>query len=207
MNIAVAPLPQFLPYALNFFEAHAISPDVAVGAGVVQRGMSLLYPVATADGTFKRTRRLDEEGRTFQPRGVPLAAWWPLGRPQLCPIAFAVEGESDALAACSALARTPVSGLAEFAVCSLPGTSFPLGRLVEELVRVECAFAYLAFDGDEAGRKLTRRAESTLIAAGIRTADLGIRDGDLSGLLAVEAPKDRGKRFAEMLLDVEAGSR
>lgn len=194
------------PPALNYFASHAIDPSFAARAGVAERGASLVFTVTTERGSFQRTRRLNGRGpaKVLQPRGQSLEVWWPLHRPMYAPTVLLVEGESDALAALSALAATPVRQLAGFEVGALPGTGFPLGRVVEELRGMEARFAYLAFDADDAGRKLTRRLRLALDQVGVRTAQLAIPDGgDLSDVLAAVAPEHRGERFADLLLEAE----
>lgn len=193
--------------ARRFFAERAISPAVAAKVGVAERDGSLVFTVGTLAGdSFQRTRRLAGAGPTkvLQPRGRPLEIWWPRRRPIVAPTVLLVEGETDALAAQSAMAVTPIRQLAGFEVGALPGTGFPVDRAVEDLRAMEARFVYLAFDADDAGRKLTRKLTAALDLAGMRTAPLAIPDGqDLSDVLAAEHPERRGERFADLLLEAE----
>ena len=191
-------------------EKHAITPAVAARAGVVEREGSLVFTVTAEDGhAFERVRPLAPgPAKVFQPKGEPLAKWWPLGQPMYAPTVLLTEGASDTLAALSALATTPVRRLAGFDVAALPGTGFPIERVVPSLRAMECRFAYTAFDGDEAGAKLTRRLSLALDLAGIRSAALPVSSGhDLGemltaltlasrGVLRGDADEGRGRRPA-----------
>jgi hypothetical protein len=142
----------------------------------------------------------------LQPPGQRLEVWWPLGRPEYAPALLLTEGEADALAAISALAARPVAALPEYAVGALPGTGFPVKRLVAELRQAEARFVYLAFDADPAGFRLTRRVGWELDPAGIRVAPLAILEGhDLAETLAAVEPARRGKRLEMLLREAEAG--
>jgi hypothetical protein len=90
-------------HALSYLDAHAIDPRVATAAEVTERGGALVYPYAPRHGaTFERTRPLNGK-RTYQPKDTPLVPWWPLGVPQEAKLALVCEGESDALAALTAV--------------------------------------------------------------------------------------------------------
>lgn len=194
--------------AQRFFEQRGISTAVAARAGVAERDGSLVFTVATAEGSFQRTRRLSGgPAKVLQPTGQPLAVWWPLGRPLHAPTVLLTEGESDALAALSALAQEPIGALPPHAVASLPGCGYPVDRLAGELRDMETSFAYFAFDADDPGRKLTRKASAALDLASIRSASLAIREGrDLADELARVPESLRGERFAWMLIDAHSAA-
>ena len=204
-NDEVPSMTGYSPAGERLFASRAILPAVAARAGVAERDGMLVFTVATKSGSsFQRTRRLGGGGRVLQPRGQSLEIWWPRQRPMYAPTVLLVEGESDALAALSALAVTPIRQLAGFEIGSLPGTGLPVDRIVEELREMETRVAFTAFDGDDAGRKLTRRLSAALDLAGISTARLAIPDDrDLADLLVAEPPERRGERFAELLLAAE----
>lgn len=187
--------------ALAYFLGHAISANVATRCDVVERAGELVFPIRRSDGTyFERRRSLDGGPKVRQPAGEPLSLWWPLSPPALARTVFLVEGESDALSALSAWILAWPPELEAYAIGALPGTGFPVERVVEELTRIETISALLAFDGDDAGRRLTRKMRAALDLAGIRSLPLAIPDGlDLSDVLASEPPATRGTRFSELL--------
>lgn len=209
MSVATARQP-WSSSVLNYFASHAISPRLAANLGVAERDRSLIFTVATETGSFRRTRRLNGCGpaKVLQPRGQSLELWWPRWRPELARTVLVVEGESDALAAASALEAGPPTPFDELPIAALPGCGFPVRRLVEELVRVECRFAYFALDADEAGRKFTRSACRALDFTGIHTAVLSLPEGaDLADVAAAKAPDDRAAWMVELLLAGEGGAR
>ena len=175
-----------------------------------QRGSKLMFPYAALDGsTFERTRSLNGSGPTKvrQPPGVPLVAWWPRGRPSEPPeAAFVAEGETDALAALSAVREAPaVAGLDGLAVIAVPGASYPAKRLGEELVAVGSPRTYLAADADKAGREFAERAVSALREAGVPALRIELPDGsDVADLLA--AADDPGDALANLLADAQAAA-
>lgn len=134
----------------------------------------------------------------LNPKGKPLAAWWlreAAGPPVVC------EGETDALAALSALKGAPKRiGFRGLAVVSVPGASYPAARLVEELRgRPE---AWLIGDGDDAGRRFATKASAALIDAGIRPIVVELPEGtDLADHLVAMPAAERGDRFAHLLAD------
>ena len=201
----------YSPAADGYFKSHAIDPAVAARLGVAERDASLGFTVRRPGGcgSFQRTRPLGGvAAKVLQPRGQRLELWWPAGPPEFAPVVLLAEGEGDVLAALSALVQEPIAALPEHAVGALPGTGFPVERVVEEMRRIECAFCYTCFDADEAGRKLTRRLSAALDLSRIRSASLPIRaDRDLADELARVPASLRGQRFAGMLLAAESSGR
>jgi putative DNA primase/helicase len=175
---------------LAYFAAHSIDPAVAQAVGVTGANGAIHYPCIDDAGVFERVRALGASV-TRQPKGRPLCCWWPAGRPDTpAEKVLVAEGESDALAALTATHRAshPVAQeiLAELAVIAVPGASFPVDRLVDELQRVGAGRAILAPDADRAGDGFATRAAEALAAAGIATARLPLPEGrDLADLLGV----------------------
>ena len=176
--------------ALEYFVAHAIDPAVAHAAGVSGSNGAIHYPYVDAAGPFERVRQLDGDVKTRQPKGRGLCCWWPAGRPGRAERVFVTEGESDALAALTALAGDTSHAaagevLAGLAVVCVPGASFPADRLAAELREVDAKVAILASDADEAGDKFARRVSGELRAAGFATGRLALASGcDLADQLA-----------------------
>lgn len=195
----------YSPAAMRYFTDHGISPALAGRLGVAERD-GLVFTVCRPNGgSFQRVRPLGGRTRVLQPKGEPLRIWWPASPPEYVSVVFLAEGEGDALAALTALEQEPIAALPEFAVGALPGASMPVERIVAELRRVECTFAYLAFDADEAGRKLARRLGAALDLCGIRSTSLPIRDGrDVADELAAAPTSLRGRRLGSLLLDAQS---
>ncbi len=196
----------YSPAAMGYFADHAISSALAGRLGVAERDGGLVFTVRRPDGgSFQRVRPLGGRTRVLQPKGEPLRIWWPARPPEYVPVVLLAEGEGDALAALTALEQEPIAALPEFAVASLPGASMPVERIVAELQRIECKFAYLAFDGDEPGRKLARRLSAALDLCRIRSISLPIRaHRDLADELAAVPESLRGRRLGSLLLNAES---
>lgn len=179
--------------AQRFFAARAIDPIAARGVGVRFNGHELLYPNG-------RRRILTGNGGHVQPKGQTLAAWWLRsgpGTPVVC------EGESDALAALSALkASPPIAGLRDAPVVALPGCAFPADRLIASLRGRRQAF--LIYDADDAGRRAQAKMAEALGRKGIRPLAVELPDGmDLAEWLRSIPAEERGDRFADVLVDWE----
>jgi hypothetical protein len=199
MTVATA-RPSWSETARGYFAARGINPRLAAAVGVRERSLSLVFPVRGEGEPFQRVRQLTGAAKVLQPRGRPLTVWWPRGRPEYASTVLLVEGESDALAAMSALASHPVSDLPGYAVAALPGASFPVDRIADDLRAMESTFVYSAFDADAPGRKLTNRVRWALDEAGILLAPIAIPDGqDLAEVLAAVEPQTRGQRLADLL--------
>lgn len=203
-----APVFSWSMRALAYFESHAIDPHLAAALGVAERDDSLVFTVRTEEGSFQRTRPLDgSPTKVLQPPGQFLAVWWPRGRAEYAQTVLVVEGESDALSAATVLAGGPLGPFNELPIAAIPGTGFPAGRLAAELRRVECEFAYLAFDADDAGRCCTRRVRHALDLARIRSAPVSLSDGaDLADAAAAVPKAERGEWMASLLLDAEGAN-
>lgn len=192
--------------ALAYLEARAIDPDVAAAVGVRVEGESIAFPYRTLDGSrFVRVRELNgSRVKVRQPQGVPLTLWAPTpagGRiaAMLC------EGESDGLAALSAIPGAPCDTLGDLAVFALPGTGMPPERAVAELKAAGVQQVWLALDADDAGRAYRERLVPLLIAAGIKPFPVELPEGsDLADVLAPIPAAERGTWLANAVLDAEA---
>jgi hypothetical protein len=171
--------------ALAFFRSRAISPEIAVECGVTEHNGALHYPNVSEDGTpFCRERPLRGRG-TRQPRGVPLMPWWPGGTSPRSVAAIVTEGESDALAALTAIRVSRSRAIKGIAVVSVPGTGFGADKLAKHLVACGIETAWLAFDADDAGRAANENAARALAHRHIRARVLRLPQGmDLAECLA-----------------------
>jgi hypothetical protein len=198
----------YSPQVLAYFAAHAIDPAVAEAVGVTGHGDRIAYPYADASGRYERTRQLAVDAKTRQPRGCPLAVWWPGGRPDRAETVLVVEGESDALAALTAAgdASLPPAAADIFGsvrVAAVPGASFPTDRLAVELVGLGVKRAILAPDADAAGDRFAERAAEALLMAGVASARLPLPEGcDLADFLS-DAGADRGGWLASAIADLD----
>jgi Toprim-like len=192
----------FSEAALSYFAERAIAPGLATTVGVRERDGKLFFPNTAADGSsYYRERSLNGSGpvKVKQPAGQPLKLWWPLGRPQN-DSALVCEGESDLLAALEPLSDC---AYAEIEAAAIPGTGFPLKRLAEQLAEAGIATAFLALDGDEAGRSYAERAVAALEELGIVALPLGLEAGtDLADNLV--RAKDRARWLNNALAGAEA---
>lgn len=196
----------FSAEALAYFAKRAIDPKIAAAVNVAERPGEIVFPYRAPDGAmFQRARSLNGGTKVRQPQGVPLAAWLPVSR-EGTPII--TEGESDALAALSALARSPeAAGLRELPVVAAPGTGCPAERVVAAVKSCGSGGAFLALDADEAGRKYADKLAAALREAGIRPTPLELPDGlDLAAWLAGLPEDERGERFASALIDAESSA-
>ena len=190
--------------ARDYFDAHAIAPELAATVGVHERAGQLRFPCAAADGlTYYRERSLNGgPAKVKQPPGRPLALWWPLGRPRRAEAVLVSEGESDALAALEPLSESRFGALE---VVAIPGAGFPPKRLAEQLAEAGVREAFLAFDGDTAGRAYAAKAAAALGAAGISSIVVDLEDGtDLAENLA--QAEDRTRWIENALADAEAAA-
>jgi Protein of unknown function (DUF3631)/Toprim-like len=193
----------FSDRALGYFVSHGIDPAVAAEVGVSERGDSLIFSCADAAGAFERVRPLgDGPAKVRQPRGRQLVCWWPDGRPGTATQVLVCEGESDALAALSAIrASRGIAGeiLADVQVVAVPGASFPVARLVDELRQLGTQRAILGADADAAGEKFTAAAGHALRAAGIEAPRLPLPAGrDLADELAAHGPEWLASSLADL---------
>jgi hypothetical protein len=182
--------------AREYFRSHAIDPEVAASVGVYQDGGEIVYP-------GDRRRSLNGGAKVKGPAGKPLVPWWASGRPEGEAMTLVTEGESDALAALSALPHAPpAAGLGDLPVVAIPGTGFPPARLADELAAVGCRQAWLAFDADDAGRSYTEKAIEALRARRIRPFPVELPEGsDLADCLA--AADEPGEWIANVLFDTD----
>jgi hypothetical protein len=171
--------------AVAFFRSRAISPEVAVECGVTESDGALHYPNVSEDGTpFWRERPLRGRG-TRQPRGVPLVAWWPGGKSPRAISAMVTEGESDALAALTAIRASRSRTVKGVAVVSVPGTGFGADKLVKHLAACGIESVWLAFDADDAGQAASEKAARALAHRHIRGREIRFPPGmDLAECLA-----------------------
>lgn len=197
--------PRFSQRVLDYFDSHAIDPAIAVEVGVTERDSKLVFPYTAPDGsTFERVRDLERQV-TFQPKGQPLSLWRPnMNGAASAGMALVCEGESDLLAALTALRKAPLEYLRNLPVVGVPGTGYPAERLASELSNAGYREAWLAFDGDEAGRAYqVSKASSALRAASLRPIPVELPNGrDLADMLALAT--DRGEWIADTLTSAEA---
>jgi hypothetical protein len=182
--------------ARRYLVEHAIDTLTVAELGVTEHHGRLRYPNG-------RTIALNGDGpKALQPKGTPLELWWPTGTPEDGATVLVCEGESDALAAVSAIGLSeiqhqgdPHHPLAGITVATIPGTGYPAGRLAEDLRGV--GVAILGYDGDQAGRDATARDAVELDKAGIACHDLAIPDGrDVADCLAALDPTAGTSRTA-----------
>ncbi|MFN8161376.1 MAG: AAA family ATPase [Solirubrobacterales bacterium] len=187
------------PTVAEYLAAHAIDPAVAEREGVSFEGEALVFPSG---------RRRDLNGgsaKTTQPVGQPLALAWFGGTNSQASDALITEGESDALAASSALPSSPLPHHRDLSVAAIPGCGFPVDRLVASLKERGITEAYLAFDGDEAGRAYAEKVAVALRENGICVALVDLPDGkDLSDCLVAE--RERREWLASLLADAHAAA-
>lgn len=196
--------------ALRYLADHAIDPAVAAGCGVRESAGALMYPYRAVDGrTYLRSRRLGPgENVTLQPANEPLTLWWPAGPPPRRGMTVVVcEGEPDALAALTAL-RGP-DGDDAVAVCAVPGASFPVERLLEQLAAHGPALCVLMADADDAGQRFAAAALAAAerSAVPLRVCAAQLADGaDLADTLRDLDPVGPSGGFwlRSLLLDLDA---
>lgn len=192
--------------AINYFAERAIAPDLAAELGVLEDGHGLLFPYRGEGETFSRRRSLNGAGpKVSQPKGTRLCPWQPVPGEELRDV-LVTEGESDALAALSALRDSPVEDLRNLPVVAIPGTGFPVERVVQHLTDGKCRLAWIALDADDAGRAYMEKLVPELIAAGAKVCTVELAEGrDLADCLAAQAEDQRADWIANMLLDTQAG--
>lgn len=180
--------------AHRYFAVRAINAQLAWDCGVRERNGAIVWPTVDAQGLLSpRSRRLDEGSgpKVRGEYGRTLGVWWPKGRPTAPHDILVCEGESDGLAALTALTggRT--------AVATIPGASFPALRLLTELQHAGANVVALAFDGDLAGGQATERIVATLAVNGIGARVIAIPDDqDLASILGAEPNPARWLRKA-----------
>ncbi len=181
----------------KYLGAHAIDPALAVELGVTFEGTRLAFPNG-------RTVSVNgEKPKVRQPAGQKLAAWWPVGKDSASGVALVTEGESDALAAVTALRSAPIEGLRSWPVCSIPGVGYPYEQAVEDLADAKIVF--LLLDADEPGQNWT--AEATKALREVRKSPIPVElpeNTDLADCLA--AAERPGEWIASALLDAEAAA-
>lgn len=185
--------------ARKYMAARAINPHLAHELGVKLEGDDLVFPNG-------KRRPLSGDVRFLNGKGQPAQPWWLQNGGEEV---LVCEGESDGLAALSALRSLPAdhrSGLRSLAVVAIPGNGFPLERLTRELRGYK--LAYTAFDNDDSGRAYNERATDALVDARVRPVDLwGRGDADANDLaewLAAIPEYDRGEFLAALIVDAEA---
>lgn len=183
--------------ARRYFAARAIDPQVAFDTGVRpgRNANELAFP--------NGRRRLLREERVLQAKGKPLEAWWLMDRQPDAKTALICEGESDSLAALTALANAPdASGLNGLPILCVPGTGFPIPRLVSALHRDwKMTTALIGMDPDEAGEKFAAEATEALLDKSIRPVRVDVPEPDLAGWLVTVEEAERGERLANLLID------
>lgn len=200
---------EFNETVLNYFAAHGIDPEVARAVGVRLAG-GLRFPYRDATGIVKYERKRDMcEGTTFQPKGVSLEPWTPVGTGSNLLI---LEGESDELAVLSAMYKPDDAGtdlvrrddlpppLADLVPISLPGAGVCHGRLAD-IADERGARVLIAFDGDDAGRSAAKKLKERISTATIIELPNGL---DIADVLA--AADDPTAALAETAAEAEAAA-
>jgi hypothetical protein len=207
MSVKSSPRPGatgiFNKAALDYFAARGIDPETAESAGVGFRFGELTFRFHRPDGTsYVRIRDLVNDHRRG-PKGQSLELWWPAGRSGGA--VLLAEGESDALAALTALRSTDglpptLDGLT---VAAIPGTGMPKSRAAAELRAEGVEVVYTVFDADTAGRKATKAMVEPLAEVGIEMIEVNLPDGlDLADLLA--AADNPTGALAELIAEADA---
>lgn len=169
-----------------YLTVRGIDMQLAWDCGVREVSGAIVWPTLDADGNPSPRRRRLGDGPGPKVRGMAgrtLGVWWPLGRPTDANVAdvMVCEGESDAMAALSALTG-PHDAFVR--VASIPGASFPARVLAAELLDVGATVAALAFDGDLAGATSADRIAAELVGEGIGVRILAVPHGeDLASVL------------------------
>ena len=98
--------------ALAYFKARGIDAELAARVGVHEEAGTIVWPTVDADGhPSPRCRALNGSGPKVRgAAGASLGVWWPAGPPEPDGAVLLCEGESDALAALSALEGEDVGG-------------------------------------------------------------------------------------------------
>jgi hypothetical protein len=204
------PKQNFNQAALDYFASHGIRPEIASAVGVHLSG-GLRFPYYDELGSVLFERKRDMmEGKVYQPAGKGLLPWTPVGTG---PALIVFEGESDCLAALSAMykpAPAPACEvqrrddlpppLVELTPVALPGAGVCHGALAD-LVEELDASVLIAFDGDEAGRVAAAKLKEKISHA----TSIDLPDGkDLADLLA--AADDPTAALAELVAEAEAAA-
>jgi hypothetical protein len=136
---------------------------------------------------------------------VALTPWWPRQRPARAPSVLVTEGETDALAAETALAHARTM-LRELKVVAIPGSGFPTSRLIDELRSVHTKRVWLALDADAAGNVASERLADALHASEIAASVVRLPTGtDLADSLV--AAEDRVGWLSEAIVAAEPRGR
>lgn len=185
------------PEIIAYLASHGIDAAVAAEVGVSVEGTRLVFPNG-------RTVNVNgDKSKVRQPAGQKLAAWWPVGKDSASGVALVTEGESDALAAVTALRSAPIEGLRSWPVCSIPGVGYPYEQAVEDLADAKIVF--LLLDADEPGQNWTAEATKALREVGKSPIPVELpENADLADCLA--AAERPGEWIASALLDAEAAT-
>lgn len=180
--------------ALAFFKARAIDPAVAHEAGVRQNGSGLIYP-------HGRTRAYS--GHSMQPNGVKPRGWWVRPQTNGSHAVLICEGETDGLAAASALASSPEApGFRDLPVLAIPGIqAIPPDSIARRLADLGISEAYIAYDADERSRPVAQRLADALARVRVKPLRAEPPTSDIADwLCSVEAP---GEALASHLADAQ----
>jgi hypothetical protein len=197
--------------ARTYFDEHAIDAAFAADLGVREDAGAIVFPTVDASGEPAPRRRLlaIDGPKLLGQKGSSLALWWLAGRAG--DRVLVCEGESDALAVESIRNAAAVGdGAAAYvrsaidAVCAAPGVGYSADKLAKALRAARTREAVLAFDGDESGRRYTKKVAEALAAVDIVCVVVPIPDGeDLASLLA--ASNDRVGLLVDLLVESERG--
>jgi hypothetical protein len=186
----------------EYYDSHAIDPQVAEWFGVRCEGGALVFPY----GGFQRHRPLDGNV-VFQPKGHPLKAWTPIGTAKTV---LVCEGEGDTLAAASAMFDIDAEEIRHdyfrgMKPIGIPGASMNVDRLAETLkgddTQAPTERAFVVMDADDAGRKALERITWGLMPD-VKVIPVHLPDGmDLADWLVDR--DDRADALANLLADHE----
>lgn len=191
--------------AREYLRSHGIDLELAADCGVRSDGLNLHFPYEAPDGTKYERARSMVDGICRQPAGRQLDAFWPLGKASGMPVLLC-EGEADTLAAATVLQGTDHPILRYLCPVGLPGASAPAGRMADQLKDAKCAEVYIVLDGDEAGRKATKRIALALERVKKRAIPIDLPDGkDLADCI-VEHGKGAADWLATTIADFEANA-
>lgn len=185
----------FSPGALALFQSRAIDPDLAVLAEVTETAGTLHFP-------NDRYRPLD--GHTISKAGIPTRPLWVPRKPSTADAVLLCEGETDALAAASALKVSPEPpGYRTLPVLAVPGCAFSPAVIASGLRRYGVKEAFVAYDADQPGREAAARLSGTLRSTGITPIPAEPPAEDFAAWLA-SMNGSRGEAIADHLANAEA---
>lgn len=191
-----------------WMDSHGIDYRVAADCGLYATKQDTLFaPYTRSDGSTFERYRIFPDGVWMQPKGESLCLWWPLGHANHAHVLL-TEGEGDTLAAASILDKPHVA-LDGLCPVGIPGLGMGADRIAAELWARHTERVFVCLDGDEPGRKATKRIVAELTKVDIEANPIWLPDGkDLSEyLMHVEDITIAGAgadALANLIADAEA---